>query len=107
MQSTQIGNATLFLGDAFDILPTLPLVDAIISDPPYGPQTHTGALTLKAGTFSALVDFDSMSEEKFVGFCCHAVKLAKALGGALLRMALRRRVGKGWSAVGALRPMAE
>jgi len=31
-----IGNATLYLGDCRDILPTLPNVDAVITDPPYG-----------------------------------------------------------------------
>lgn len=31
-----IGNATLHLGDCRDILPTLPKVDAVITDPPYG-----------------------------------------------------------------------
>ena len=31
-----IGNATLYLGDCREILPTLPKVDAVISDPPYG-----------------------------------------------------------------------
>ena len=32
----QIGNATLYLGDCMEILPTLPKVDAVITDPPYG-----------------------------------------------------------------------
>lgn len=32
----QIGDATLYLGDCMDILPTLPKVDAVITDPPYG-----------------------------------------------------------------------
>jgi DNA modification methylase len=32
----QIGGATLYLGDCMDILPTLPMVDAVITDPPYG-----------------------------------------------------------------------
>ena len=32
----QIGGATLYLGDCMDILPTLPKVDAVITDPPYG-----------------------------------------------------------------------
>jgi DNA modification methylase len=32
----EIGNATLYLGDCMDILPTLPKVDAVITDPPYG-----------------------------------------------------------------------
>lgn len=31
-----IGNAELWLGDCRDILPTLPKVDAVITDPPYG-----------------------------------------------------------------------
>lgn len=31
-----IGNATLYLGDCRDILPTLPNVDAVITDPPFG-----------------------------------------------------------------------
>ena len=31
-----IGNATLYLGDCMDILPTLNKVDALITDPPYG-----------------------------------------------------------------------
>lgn len=31
-----IGNATLYLGDCREILPTLPDVDAVITDPPYG-----------------------------------------------------------------------
>jgi site-specific DNA-methyltransferase (adenine-specific)/modification methylase len=32
----EIGNATLYLGDCMDILPTLDKVDAVITDPPYG-----------------------------------------------------------------------
>ena len=31
-----IGNATLYLGDCRDILPTLGPVDAVVTDPPYG-----------------------------------------------------------------------
>lgn len=31
-----IGNATLYLGDCLEILPTLEKVDAVITDPPYG-----------------------------------------------------------------------
>ena len=31
-----IGDATLYLGDCREILPTLPKVDAVITDPPYG-----------------------------------------------------------------------
>jgi len=31
-----IGNATLYLGDCLEILPTLDKVDAVVTDPPYG-----------------------------------------------------------------------
>jgi len=34
----EIGNATLYLADCRDILPTLAKVDAVITDPPYGIQ---------------------------------------------------------------------
>jgi DNA modification methylase len=33
-----IGNATLYLGDCRDVLPTLGKVDAVVTDPPYGIQ---------------------------------------------------------------------
>ena len=36
MRIETIGNATLYLGDCRDSLPTLPKVDAVITDPPYG-----------------------------------------------------------------------
>lgn len=32
----QIGDATLYHGDCLEILPTLPKVDAVVTDPPYG-----------------------------------------------------------------------
>src|SRR6056297_1749336 len=32
----QIGDATLYLGDCLEILPTLGKVDAVITDPPFG-----------------------------------------------------------------------
>lgn len=40
----QIGDATLYLGDCMDILPTLDKVDAVITDPPYGigADSHAG-----------------------------------------------------------------
>ena len=36
MRVEQIGDARLILGDCLEILPTLPKVDAVITDPPYG-----------------------------------------------------------------------
>ncbi len=36
MRIERIGNAVLYLGDCLEVLPTLPQVDAVITDPPYG-----------------------------------------------------------------------
>jgi site-specific DNA-methyltransferase (adenine-specific)/modification methylase len=36
MEKRIIGNATLYLGDCMEVLPTLERVDAVITDPPYG-----------------------------------------------------------------------
>jgi site-specific DNA-methyltransferase (adenine-specific) len=67
----------LFLGDAFDILPELDPVDAIITDPPYGPRTHENARGTVDGRPARLIDFDSMEEERFTAFCSNAVTLAR------------------------------
>jgi site-specific DNA-methyltransferase (adenine-specific) len=37
-----IGNATLYLGDCLSILPALPKVDTVITDPPYGVGINYG-----------------------------------------------------------------
>ena len=42
-----IGNSELYLGDCMDILPTLPKVDAVITDPPYG--INANKMTLGSG----------------------------------------------------------
>jgi len=42
MRKEVIGNATLYLGDCLDILPTLDKVDAVITDPPYGINRDKG-----------------------------------------------------------------
>lgn len=41
MRTETIGNATLYLGDCREVLPTLGPVDAVVTDPPYG-QKHSG-----------------------------------------------------------------
>ena len=44
-----IGNATLYLGDCREILPTLPKVDAVITDPPYGIGEAAGKSATRKG----------------------------------------------------------
>lgn len=48
----EIGDATLYLGDCMDILPTLDKVDAVITDPPYGigaDKGKKGSIPFKGG----------------------------------------------------------
>lgn len=54
-----IGNATLYLGDCREILPTLPKVDAVITDPPYGIDESSDKVASrqrKPGKSKALAD---------------------------------------------------
>ena len=69
-----IGNATLYLGDCLEILPTLPKVDAVITDPPYGERTHSGARTDSGETI--LIDFACIDDTTFQRFCRIAVEAA-------------------------------
>jgi site-specific DNA-methyltransferase (adenine-specific) len=49
MRIETIGTATLYLGDCRDILPTLPKVDAVITDPPYGIGEDGGSFRGRKG----------------------------------------------------------
>ena len=59
-----IGNATVYLGDCRDILPTLPKVDAVITDPPYGIGEAAGK-NASRGKLAVAKDFgnDSWDDE--------------------------------------------
>lgn len=47
-----IGDARLYLGNCLDILPSLPKVDAVITDPPYSERTHAGHDLIARGATS-------------------------------------------------------
>src|SRR5690606_25423155 len=53
-----IGNATLYLGDCREILPTLPKVDAVITDPPYGISANKQTLGKGKKQFDRGGDWD-------------------------------------------------
>ena len=55
MSKVQIGDATLYLGDCMEILPTLDRVDAMITDPPYGLGKR-----MQGGTWGAKTEFKEM-----------------------------------------------
>jgi len=64
----QIGNATLYMGDCMDILPTLPKVDAVITDPPYGEvnRNNSGLRNLNKGA----ADVVTFSERELAKLFC-------------------------------------
>jgi len=51
-----IGNAMLYLGDCREILPTLPKVDAVVTDPPYG-IGESNEQNLSRGNLAAPTDY--------------------------------------------------
>jgi site-specific DNA-methyltransferase (adenine-specific) len=65
MKPTEIiGNCHLYLGDCREIMPTIPRVDCVITDPPYGSETHSNAKSNKGkGHGNKTIDFDSVEFE--------------------------------------------
>jgi len=66
-----IGNATLYLGDCRDILPTLPKVDAVITDPPYGIGANKQTLGKGKKDFDRGGDWDDATPD-IRWIPCHA-----------------------------------
>lgn len=56
MKPVIIGNATLYLGDCLDVLPTLGKVDAVVTDPPYGIGEAAGKAKTR-GKLAAAIDY--------------------------------------------------
>lgn len=69
-----IGDATLYLGDCREILPTLPTVDAVITDPPYSERTHAGHDAAGSGRaelgYSFLSDSDAEELARSLSSIC-------------------------------------
>jgi len=73
-----IGNATLYLGDCAEILPTLDKVDAVITDPPYG--INIAANPVRQA--HAKLDWDSAPPTKsLIDLCVDAGEIAILWGG--------------------------
>lgn len=65
MKPVIIGNATLYCGDCMEVLPTLPKVDAVITDPPYGlgKKMQGGSWGIKTEQFQEMVVWDNAPPE--------------------------------------------
>lgn len=71
VEKVVIGNATLYRADCREVLPTLPKVDAVITDPPYADRTHKMAKTNKGKRHgTVLVKFAALSDDDFAK-CMH------------------------------------
>jgi site-specific DNA-methyltransferase (adenine-specific) len=67
----RIGDAVLYLGDCYTITPTLPPVDAVVTDPPYGDaathSSHLSKIKLKNGEPAGqALGFEGISKEQAV-----------------------------------------
>jgi site-specific DNA-methyltransferase (adenine-specific)/modification methylase len=72
-----IGNATLYLGDCRDILPTLGKVDAVVTDPPYGigdaalpGQGSTGKRKGAVNVWHVESHWDASIDAEWPRLCC-------------------------------------
>lgn len=65
MRVETVGDATLYLGDCRDILPTLGKVDAVVTDPPYSENTHKKAKSNRGGFNEKFVTFAALDGEDF------------------------------------------
>ena len=75
VEKVVIGNATLYRGDCMEVLPTLPKVDAVITDPPYGMNFQSNYRSEK---HLKIANDDSADLAKFViewaiSRCTHSV----------------------------------
>lgn len=81
-----IGNATLYLGDCREILPTLPKVDAVITDPPYGIGENSYRVANR-GKLAKAIDYGNFdwdtepASADLIDACLTAGKMAIIFGG--------------------------
>lgn len=75
----------IYHGRCEDVLPCLDPVDVVITDPPYSDRTHAGAMTNKRQNApngyrqggSKLINFDSWSDEQFIGFARQCLRVGR------------------------------
>jgi site-specific DNA-methyltransferase (adenine-specific) len=78
LKTEQIGDATLYLGDCLEILPTLGKVDAVVTDPPYEAEAHRSArritgknrgIIATAFSFGSIAPIRTEAAKLIVGIC--------------------------------------
>ena len=95
--SVTIGNATLYLGDCREILPTLQKVDAVITDPPYGLKENAYRVASRS-KLAATTDYGDFSwdeqpaDDKLIQLSISAAKEVIIWGGNYFHLMPQR----GW-----------
>lgn len=95
MEKVIIGDATLYLGDCMDILPTLNKVDAVITDPPYGiadDYLRPSAKGEWSNLYSEKINWDSFAPEEAVKIAVSLSNKAIVWGGNYFELPPKR----GW-----------
>lgn len=70
IEPVRIGRATLYCGDCRDILPTLPKVCAVVTDPPYGIGiTRSNRLAVSRGMGGKSWDDETPTDEFLADIC--------------------------------------
>ena len=84
-----IGRAKLYLGDCRDILPTLPKVDAVVTDPPYGINIAANPVRQK----HEKLDWDAAPpSDEVIAQCIAAGEKAIVWGGNYFRLPPTQRI---------------
>ena len=96
-----IGDATLYLGDCLEILPTLGPVDAVVTDPPYGlgdrwqggkvewPLHHKDGMAWDAKTVAGVLDLPKRAQHSII-WSGHLYELPPARGWLVWDKLVRR-----------------
>jgi DNA modification methylase len=81
------GQHVIYNGDCLDVLPTLPKVDAVITDPPYGiedapiqGQERTGKRVGAVNTWHPASDWDKSINPAWCAACCEAAPVVSWMG---------------------------
>lgn len=106
MNPEVIGNATLYLGDCLEILPTLSKVDAVVTDPPYGLGDKMQGGTWGAKEkYSDLRAWDQKAPQNIIDYLCAMSVPSIIWGGNYFRVP-PSRCWLSWSKINSVPTMA-
>lgn len=87
MRVETIGNATLYLADCMEVLPSLPFACAVVTDPPYGMsyspqqgQRRTGKRIGKANDWHPKIEWDDQLKPEWGEAVCNAARVVAWFG---------------------------